>query len=100
MSRLIIRNVVRRVVLIIIPSEVAASRTDEEEDACGKEDEGHGNQPIAWPEMHYRIQMSVAILFDAEVHNEGNEHEISEVLDHMLGSLERLYEGPVPDEFV
>jgi len=34
---------------------VAASRTDEEEDARGKEDEGHGNQPIAGPEMHDRI---------------------------------------------
>jgi len=44
--------------------------------------------------------MSVAILFDAEVHNEGCEHEISEVLDYMLGCLERLNEGPVPDEFV
>lgn len=50
--------------------------------------------------MHYRIQMSIAIFPDAEVHNQSYEHYISEVLDHMLGCLEWLNDGPVPDEFV
>ena len=44
--------------------------------------------------------MSIAILSDAKVHNEGYEHDISEVLDYMLGCLERLNEGPVPNKFM
>jgi len=44
--------------------------------------------------------MRVSILSDAEVDNEGDEHEICEVLDYMLGCLERLNEGPIPNEFV